>query len=283
MLRELRYSSLLQGTIRRALQEDIGQGDITSFLIIPEEREAGARLIAKEDFILAGMPFVEEVFRVIDPAVRVTAHMPEGFAVKEGDIIAEIAGRARSLLAGERVSLNLLQRVSGIATLTHSFVERVKDLPVKITDTRKTVPGMRLMEKYGVRMGGGANHRFGLFDGILIKDNHIEVAGGVKEAVLRARKGHHLLKIEVEVRNGDEVKEALEAGADIIMLDNMSLSAMEEAVRFVQGKALLEASGNVRLETVRSIAETGVDIISVGALTHSARAADISMKILYSS
>ncbi|MCC6346734.1 MAG: carboxylating nicotinate-nucleotide diphosphorylase [Nitrospirales bacterium] len=274
---------MFRETIRRALQEDIGQGDITSFLIIPEEREAGARLIAKEDFILAGMPFVEEVFRAIDPEVRVTVHMPEGFALRRGDIIAEIAGRARSLLAGERVSLNILQRISGIATLTHSFVGQVEGLPVRIADTRKTVPGMRLMEKYGVRTGGGTNHRFGLFDGILIKDNHIEVAGGVKEAVLRARKGHHLLKVEVEVKDMDEVRDALDAGADIIMLDNMSLIVMAEAVRFVQGRALLEASGNVSLTTVRSIAETGVDIISVGALTHSARAADISMKIRHGS
>lgn len=282
MLRDLRCSFLFQETVRLALQEDIGQGDITSLLIVPEDREAGARLIAKEDFLLAGMPFVEEVFRAVDPEVRVTVHMPEGFAVKKGDVLAEIRGRARSLLAGERVSLNLLQRVSGIATLTHSFVEQVKGLPARIVDTRKTVPGMRLMEKYGVRTGGGANHRFGLFDGILIKDNHIEVAGGVKEAVLRARKGHHLLKIEVEVRNMDELKEALEAGADIIMLDNMTPPAMAEAVRFVQGRALLEASGTVSLSTVRGIAETGVDLISAGALTHSARAADISMKILHS-
>ena len=276
---DLQYTSLVRETIRLALLEDIGHGDITSSLLVPDSATARARIVAKEGLVIAGMPFVSEVFAVIDPDVRVKTLVDEGAALKRGAIVAEIAGRARSILAGERVSLNILQRVSGIATLTRAYVERVAGLPVRIADTRKTAPGMRLMEKYGVRTGGGANHRFGLYDGILIKDNHIKVAGGVRKALLRARKAHHLMKIEIEVKNFKELREALDAGADIIMLDNMNLGDMAKAVAVVKGRALLEASGNVSLDTVRSIAETGVDIISVGALTHSARAMDLSMKI----
>jgi nicotinate-nucleotide pyrophosphorylase (carboxylating) len=199
------------------------------------------------------------------------------------DILATLSGGARSLLAGERTALNILQRISGIATLTKAYVERVRDLPVKITDTRKTTPGLRLLEKCAERTGGGANHRFGLYDGILIKDNHIQMAGGVAEAVRRAKAGHHLLKLEVEVRNLAEVEDALRAGADVIMLDNMTVPEMAEAVRVIRRTregVLVEASGNVNLDTVRGIGETGVDIISVGALTHSARAVDISMKMV---
>ena len=273
-------SLLLKETIRIAIQEDIGHGDITSLLTIPDESTAIARIIAKEDFILAGMPFVNEVFSAIDPAVTIKVFFEEGAQVKKGDIIAEVSGNTRSLLAGERISLNILQRVSGIATITRTYVYRAEGLNARITDTRKTVPGMRIMEKYGVKTGGGFNHRFGLYDGILIKDNHIKVAGGVKNAVELAKKAHHLLKIEVEVKNFDELNEALEAGADVIMLDNMSIADMAKAVKIVNGRATLEASGNVSLENVRSIAETGVDIISIGALTHSARAVDISMKIV---
>lgn len=276
---------LLKETIRLAILEDIGHGDITSLLIIPERKKANANIIAKEEFILAGMPFVKEVFSIIDPQVDMKIFFDEGTNIKKGDIIAKLSGSARSLLSGERISLNILQRISGVATITNLFVEKVKGLPIKITDTRKTIPGMRIMEKYGVTIGGGVNHRFGLYDGILIKDNHIKIAGGVKKSVELAQKGHHLLKIEVEVKNLDEFKEALDAGADVIMLDNMSIDDMKKATEIRNPKiqnhgVLLEASGSVNLENIRSIAETGVDIISVGALTHSARAVDISMKIV---
>ncbi|MCL4458233.1 MAG: carboxylating nicotinate-nucleotide diphosphorylase [Nitrospirae bacterium] len=273
-------SELLKETIRLAMLEDIGHGDITSLLVVPEDSEAKARITAKEDFVLAGMPFVKEVLDAIDTAIAVQAFIPEGTAVKKGEVIAEISGNARSLLAGERIALNILQRISGIATMTRAYAGKVSGLPVKIADTRKTTPGMRFMEKYGVRIGGGVNHRFGLYDGILIKDNHIKMAGGVGRAVGLAKEAHHLLKIEVEVKNLGELKEALNAGADVIMLDNMSVDDTKEAVNIVKGRAVIEASGNVNLENIRSIAETGVDIISIGALTHSARAADISMKII---
>ncbi len=276
---------LLKETIHLAIQEDIGHGDITSFLIVPEAKNAAADIIAKEEFILAGMPFVKEVFSIIDQQVNIKIFFDEGANVKKGDIIAKASGSARALLLGERISLNILQRISGIATITKRFVEKVKGLPVKIADTRKTIPGMRIMEKYGVTIGGGANHRFGLYDGILIKDNHIKIAGGIKKSVGLAKKGHHLLKIEVEVKNLNEFKEALDAGAHVIMLDNMSVANMREAVeirnlKLAKNSILLEASGSMNLENIRDIAKTGVDIISVGALTHSARAVDISMKIV---
>jgi nicotinate-nucleotide pyrophosphorylase (carboxylating) len=274
-------NEFLKDAIRLAILEDIGHGDITSLLIVPGGSKAKAKIIAKEDFILAGMPFVKEVFNIVDPAVAIKILVDEGAKVKKAVTVAEISGSARSILLGERISLNILQRVSGIATITRSYVEKTAGLSVKLTDTRKTTPGMRLMEKYGVRIGGGINHRFGLYDGILIKDNHIKVAGSVKKAVELAKKGHHhLLKIEVEVKNIDELKEALNAGADVIMLDNMSIADMKEAVRIARGKVILEASGNISLDNVRSIAETGIDIISIGALTHSAKAVDISMKIV---
>jgi nicotinate-nucleotide pyrophosphorylase (carboxylating) len=195
-------------------------------------------------------------------------------------VLGEVAGKTRLLLAGERTSLNILQRLSGIATLTARFVDAVAGTKAKIVDTRKTTPGHRMMEKYAVRMGGGVNHRFGLFDGILIKDNHIEAVGGIRQAVALAKSGHHLAKIEVEVENLKELEEALDAGADIVMLDNMTVPDMADAVKATGGKVLLEASGNVSLANVREIAETGVDMISVGALTHSAAAADISLKIV---
>jgi len=272
----------IEQTLRRALEEDLGHGDLTSLLVVPVGLAGRARVLAKEDFVLAGMPFMAMVFSIVDPEVILEVLRPEGSSVRSGDVLATISGAARSLLAGERTSLNILQRVSGIATLTRAYANRVRDLPVRITDTRKTTPGLRLLEKYAVRTGGGANHRFGLYDGILVKDNHIRPAGSVAEAVRRAKSGHHLLKIEVEVRNLAEVEEALRAGADVIMLDNMTVPEMAEAVRVIRRTregVLVEASGNVNLDTVRGIAETGVDIISVGALTHSARAVDISMKM----
>jgi nicotinate-nucleotide pyrophosphorylase (carboxylating) len=267
--------------IRSALAEDIRHGDITSDLIVGQ-RTASANIIAKEVFVLAGMPFVSDVFEILGGDIEFNTFIEEGVSVKKGDIIVRLAGNAKALLAGERTALNILQRLSGIATSTAAFVEKVKGLPVKITDTRKTAPGMRMLEKYAVTVGGGSNHRFGLFDGILIKDNHISIAGGVKEAVTLAKKAPHLLKIEVEVKNLIELTQAVDAGADVIMLDNMTEGEMKKAVataRSINSRIVLEASGNVNLNNIRGIAETGVDIISVGAITHSARAVDISMKI----
>ncbi len=270
----------MQETIRRALAEDVGNGDITSELTIELSSCSRAVFRAKESFVLAGMPFVQEVFHQVDPELTLTIKKKEGVSVKCGDLLAEAAGRTRSLLIAERTALNILQRVSGIATLTRQFVEAVRGTGVRITDTRKTTPGFRSFEKYGVRVGGGWNHRFGLYDGVLIKDNHIAAAGGIAGAVNRAKKAHHLLKIEVEVSSLKEVREALDARADVIMLDNMGIADIRKAVSLVDGRALLEVSGGVLLATVADLAATGVDIISSGALTHSARAVDISMKIV---
>lgn len=268
-----------QETICRALAEDVGNGDITSELTIDASSRSHATFLAKETFVLAGMPFVQEVFRQVDPDLSLTIKKKEGALLKRGDIIAEAAGLTRSLLIAERTALNILQRVSGIATLTRQFANAVKNYPVRVTDTRKTSPCFRFFEKYGVRIGGGWNHRFGLFDGVLIKDNHIAAAGGVAKAVCRTKGAHHLLKVEVEVSSLKELREALQAGADVIMLDNMSIADIRKAVAITDKRALLEVSGGVSLDTVAVLAATGVDIISAGALTHSARAVDISMKI----
>jgi nicotinate-nucleotide pyrophosphorylase (carboxylating) len=265
--------------IRSALEEDIGVGDMTSGLLVPEEHRASGVLVAKSGFMLAGLLFAEEVFRSLDSDIKFTHLAEEGSRVKKSVVLARITGRTQSLLAGERVALNILQRLSGVATLTNRFVKKVEDLDVRILDTRKTTPGMRYIEKYAVRIGGGYNHRFGLYDGILIKDNHIEAAGGIKNAVAQARENFRD-KIEVEAESLKDVKDAVQAGADIIMLDNMSVKDMKAAVRIAGKKAKLEASGNVTIDNVRRLAETGVDYISVGALTHSAPAADISMKIV---
>jgi nicotinate-nucleotide pyrophosphorylase (carboxylating) len=266
--------------IYSALEEDIGQGDVTTNLLIPEDRKSKAYCIAKENFVLAGLPFVREVFMILDPSILIKTLYNDGSKVKKGNIIAEISGKTCVILKGERVSLNIVQRLSGIATLTNRYVEKTRGLKAKIVDTRKTTPCHRFMEKYAVKVGGGYNHRFGLFDGILIKDNHIKTLGSIKKAVREAKKGHHLFKIEVEVKNLKELKEAIESGADIIMLDNMSVRDMKEAVKIAKGRVMLEASGNISLENVREVAETGVDLISVGALTHSAPAVDISLKIV---
>jgi nicotinate-nucleotide pyrophosphorylase (carboxylating) len=266
--------------LRRALEEDIGPGDITTSIVISPDAKSKARYLAKEDFVLAGLPFAREVFHLLDPSAKFKMFFHDGARINKGDVLAEVRGKTRDILAGERVSLNILQRLSGIATLTGAYVTRVKGLKAQIIDTRKTTPCMRFMEKYAVRMGGGRNHRFGLFDGILIKDNHIEAAGGIRKAVSRARKGFHLSRAEVEVGNLKDLMNAIDAGADVVMLDNMTVSDMRKAVEMSNGRVLIEASGGVRLENVRDIAETGVDFISVGALTHSARAVDISLKIV---
>ncbi|MDH5768999.1 MAG: carboxylating nicotinate-nucleotide diphosphorylase [Nitrospirota bacterium] len=266
--------------IHRALEEDIGYGDITTSLLIPEESESRALYIAKGNFVLAGLPFAKEVFRILDPSMSFKMFYSDGDKVRKGEVFAEVFGKTRAILEGERVSLNIVQRLSGIATLTSLYVERIKGLKAKIVDTRKTTPCQRFMEKYAVRTGGGRNHRFGLFDGVLIKDNHIEAVGSIKEAVRIAKSTHHLVKIEVEVENLHDLEVAIKAGADIVMLDNMTVKDMREAVKIAKGRVIIEASGNIRLENVRGIAETGVDLISVGALTHSAVAVDISLKIV---
>jgi nicotinate-nucleotide pyrophosphorylase (carboxylating) len=267
--------------IRQALAEDIGEGDVTTSATIPPDSESRAELVAKASFVVAGLPFAAEVFRALDKGVRFEPLVEEGRKVSRSTVLARLSGRTASLLKGERVALNILQRLSGIATLSAKFAARVEGLRCRVLDTRKTTPGMRFMEKYAVRAGGCSNHRMGLYDGILIKDNHIRAAGGIKRAVGLARKAARRgMEVEVEAATLAEVGEALEAGADIIMLDNMTLEEMRRAVRVVKGRARLEASGNVTLRSVREIAETGVDYVSVGALTHSAPAADISMKFL---
>jgi nicotinate-nucleotide pyrophosphorylase (carboxylating) len=275
-------NTLIRDFIRSALAEDIGHGDITSELIVGDE-QASANIIAKQDLVLAGMPFVLEVFDIIGSGTRIDTFFEEGAFITQGAVIARLSGRADALLAGERTALNILQRLSGIATSSARFVEKVDGLPVRIVDTRKTAPGMRQLEKYAVTAGGAYNHRFGLFDGILIKDNHIRIAGGVEEAIRLAKKANHLLRIEIEVGDINELTQAVEAGADVIMLDNMSIAEMKEAVavaRSMNSRIMLEASGNVNLNNVRDIAATGVDLVSVGAITHSAGAVDISMKIV---
>ncbi len=273
----------IDDVLRNALHEDIGSGDITTLSLVPEKDISEALIIAKEDFILAGLSFAGRTFKLVNSEVKFKAKKRDGSRIRKGTVIAEIKGNTRSLLMAERTALNMLQRLSGIATLTSRFVERVTGLPVNILDTRKTTPGLRFFEKYAVKMGGGCNHRFGLFDGLLIKDNHIAAAGGVKKAVkLAMSRKDKSFKIEVEARSIKEVKEALSAGVDIIMLDNMAADEMTKAVKIIRSHkadVIIEASGNVNLENVRAIAETGVDMISVGALTHSAPASDISMKI----
>lgn len=261
-----------------ALAEDIGAGDVTSLATVPAESSGRAVFQAKAEGVLAGMPVLTAVYAGVDPSVRVEILLNDGAALRRGDRIAVVEGPSRSLLTGERVALNFLQHLSGIATRTRHFVRLVEGTGARIVDTRKTVPGMRALAKYAVRAGGGQNHRFALYDGVLIKDNHIQASGGITPAVRRAREiAPHLLRVEVEVETLDQVREALDAGADILLLDNMDLDTLREAVTLCRGRALTEASGGVHEGTVRAIAETGVDLISVGALTHSVTALDISL------
>jgi nicotinate-nucleotide pyrophosphorylase (carboxylating) len=266
--------------IASALAEDLGRGDVTTLATIPPDRAAQGKITAKADLTIAGLLLVEQVLKAVDPAAGARALVAEGSAVKKGMVVAELWGNAQPLLIAERTLLNFLQHLSGVATLTRRFVDAVAGTRCKIIDTRKTLAGFRLLDKYAVTQGGGTNHRMGLDDGILIKDNHIAVCGGVGAAVRQARnRASALLRIEIECTTLAEVQEALDAQADIILLDNMTTPQMREAVQLVNGRALLEASGNMNLERVREVAETGVDFISVGALTHSAPAADLSMAI----
>lgn len=265
--------------ITLALNEDIGTGDITTLSTIPADKTATGRFVAKEDMIICGIDLAAHIFGRVDPSIELKANFKDGDAVKKGDVIATVSGNAQNVLTGERTALNFMQRLTGIATRTHASVAEVAGTNAKITDTRKTTPGLRVLEKYAVRVGGGTNHRFNLADGVLIKDNHIAVSGGIKNAVKNARAViPHTLKIEVEVETKEQLAEALDAGADIIMLDNMSYDLMRECVGLVAGRALVEASGNMGEKNLREVAETGVDIISIGALTHTVKAADISLK-----
>jgi len=277
MSKNMYYDDLIMA----ALKEDMPSGDITTENTVLPGTKARAVLIAKEDIVIAGLDVFERVFKLLDDSTAFVRHINEGERAKKGAVIMEIEGEAAVLLKGERTGLNLLQHLSGISTKTAEFRRMVEDLPVDIVDTRKTLPGLRYLQKYAVRVGGGRNHRYCLSDGVLIKDNHIKAARGIKQAVEQVRAGiPHTVKIEVETETIEQVKEALEAKADIIMLDNMSLEMMREAVTIIGGRALTEASGNVNLARVREIALTGVNIISVGELTHSVKAADISMKFL---
>lgn len=269
----------MKTAIEHALREDIGGGDATTNSIIPANANVGANLRAKSAGVIAGLKIAETTFSIIDSRVRFKSLMSDGDLVPPGETISEIEGSARAMLTAERTALNFVGRMSGIATLTRRFVDEVRGTRAKILDTRKTAPNLRLFDKLAVRIGGGENHRMGLFDMMLIKDNHIDFAGSITEAVRRARQGHSGLDIEVEARTLEDVGECLEAGVEWIMLDNMALDEMQRAVNLVAGRTKLEASGNVTLSNVREIAETGVDYISVGALTHSAPALDVSLVV----
>ena len=272
---------LIDKIIEQALLEDIGTGDITTKSIIPSNLKAQGIIKTSEEGVVAGLDIVFLVFKKLDSEICFQPKIKDGNKILPGEILAKITGPARTILKGERVALNFLQRMSGIATITSKFCQEVKDLLVRIVDTRKTTPGLRILEKYAVRMGGGYNHRFGLYDAVLIKDNHIAVAGGIRSAVNSVRKQiSHTVKIEVEVENLSQLQEALKVQVNIIMLDNMDLDTMKEAVKIAKGKAIIEASGGITLEKVQKIAQTGVDLISVGALTHSVKSLDISMEIL---
>ena len=267
--------------IELALAEDLLGGDVTTSGTVPPDAQAQATLLAKAPGVISGLEVAREVFAQVDSTLKFVSLVPDGASVPAMTPIARVSGNARSILAGERLALNLLQRLSGVATVTARYVTEVEGTKARVVDTRKTTPGLRVLEKAAVRDGGGHNHRFGLGDGVLIKDNHLAAVGGphrVRDAVRAARAAApHTLRIEVEVTTLAELAEALDAGADVVMLDNMPVAEMREAVALTQGRALLEASGGVNLSTVREIAETGVDLISVGALTHSAPALDISL------
>ncbi len=264
-----------------AYAEDIGSGDITTNSIIQPSERKTAVFVAKENGVVAGLPVAEMVFRELDDTLEWNVKKQEGEKVQKGEILVEFKASYRALLTGERIALNFVQRLSGIATATHVFVNEVKDFQVQILDTRKTLPGFRLLDKYAVKTGGATNHRMGLHDMVMIKDNHIQVAGGIKSAVEAVKmKMPVSIKIEVETTTLDEVKQALDAGADIIMLDNMTTEMMTEAVKLINKRAKTEASGNMSLERLREVAATGVDFISIGSLTHSVKALDISQRII---
>jgi nicotinate-nucleotide pyrophosphorylase (carboxylating) len=274
----------IEEIIDRALAEDLGKGDVTTEALIPADRQGTGFIVAKKAGILAGINVAKQVFHQADPELKVEALLEDGARVEPGSKVAKVSGSIASILRAERVALNFLQRLSGIASDTNRYVEAVKGLPVRIMDTRKTTPGLRSLEKHAVKAGGGENHRMSLGDGILIKDNHLAALRSqglnIMEIVAKARQnGPQRLPVEVEVGTVSEALEAVEAGADIVMLDNMNLEDMRKAVKSIHGRALIEASGGITLDNVRAMAETGVDFISIGALTHSARALDISLEL----
>jgi nicotinate-nucleotide pyrophosphorylase (carboxylating) len=271
----------IQHLIEIALKEDIGPGDVTTDTLIAPQQEGSGEIIAKEPLVIAGLDVARQVFVTLDSQVAFTSDYNDGDTVTKGACVASVRGRLCALLSGERTALNFLQRLSGISTLVRSYTNELSGKNVRLVDTRKTTPGWRILEKYAVRVGGAHNHRMGLYDGILIKDNHIAAFGGIKRAIGHIRaKASHLLKIEVEVSDLDQVREALAADADVIMLDNMAPVQIKEAAALIGNRAMVELSGNVTKDALKSLADTGVDIISVGALTHSARCVDISMRIL---
>ena len=270
----------IQHLIEIALKEDIGPGDITTDNLINPQLKGQGIIIAKESLVVAGLNVAKQVFQCLDSEVKFRSEYNDGDVVKNGDTLVNVNGRLRALLTGERTALNFLQHLSGISTLVRSYITELSDKNIRLVDTRKTTPGWRVLEKYAVRVGGAYNHRIGLYDGVLIKDNHIAAFGGIKKAIDHIRTQiSHLLKIEVEVSNLDQVKEAIEAKADVIMLDNMTIKQIKEATAFIDKRAVVELSGGITKGDLKSLADTGVDIISVGALTHSARCVDISMQI----
>ena len=274
------HPTVTEDIIERALREDVGSGDLTTEAIVPADATTTATIVAKEPGIIAGLFMVERVLQRLDARASVECAVNEGDSVDPDELVASVRGPVRALLTGERTVLNFLQRMSGIATLTREYVDDVAGTGATICDTRKTAPGLRVLDKYAVRAGGGTNHRMGLFDAVLIKENHVTAAGGIAAAVEAANgSAPHTATIEVECESLAEVEEALDAQAEIIMLDNMSPEEMRQAVELVDGNAIVEASGNVTLDTVQDIAETGVDLISVGELTHSVKALDLSMLI----
>ncbi len=273
-------TALLTQLIDMALAEDIGAGDITTDYLVPQNSQGRGIIVAKEDLVLAGLDIAKTVFRRLDPEVRLQSAYEDGAEIACGESVLYLEGSLRALLTAERPALNFLQHLSGIATHVRTYVKALNDSRVRLVDTRKTTPGWRVLEKYAVRIGGAHNHRMGLFDGVLIKDNHIAACGGIQQAVTAARKQiSHLIKIEVEVSDLAGVYEALESGADVIMLDNMEIPQIREAVSIIEHRAIVEVSGGVTLKHLTDLAETGVDLISSGALTHSARAVDLSMRI----
>lgn len=270
----------IDSLIKTAIEEDINYIDVSADMLIPAEQRNDSYFVAKDDGILCGLDCAMRVFTLLDDTFTFTAHKKDGDKIKKGDVIVEFNGKTRELLKGERTALNIIQHMSGIATATNRAVELCKGTKASVADTRKTLPGLRALQKYAVACGGGKNHRFNLSDGAMLKDNHIDACGGIVPAVkiLRSKLGH-MVKIEVETRDFDEVRQAVKAGADVIMLDNMNCEQMAEAVKIIDGKATSEASGNITLENIAEVAKTGVDIISLGALTHSVKAFDISMKM----
>jgi nicotinate-nucleotide pyrophosphorylase (carboxylating) len=275
------FAPLVDRLIDLALEEDVGPGDVTTQALVKPARQGAAQIRAKQHLVVAGLPVVQRVFHRLDPRLQISLEAQDGEEVAPGTVLARVTGPLAAILTGERTALNFLMRLSGIATFTRKMVQAIAGFPAAIVDTRKTTPGWRTLEKYAVRLGGGANHRFGLFDGVLIKNNHLTAVGSIAEAVRLAREHtHHLLKIEVEVTNLAELEEALEAHADIIMLDNMDEAAMSLAVHHTADRALLEASGSMTLERLPKVAATGVNLISMGALTHSAPAVDIHLRLI---